>query len=232
MFKITIPKPCHANWSEMTPTQQGAFCGSCNKEVIDFTKMTDEEIQNYFLHKNQNKTCGHFRKEQIHRICISLPDSIFTKRLSNWKKFMAVLLLAFGSMLFGCDVRVQDKKLSIVNVSKTESKQTSADTTFEKGEPYLAQLLDVPPLLGTVAFIIPDSSTCKKQQADNSSTIDGKIELVQIGTIEDKTSVTDSTDYDKVFTGGILLEKSDKIIDTLDKKLTSDTGKCKDPGYY
>ncbi len=49
MHKISIAKPCHEKWEEMTPQNNGAFCGQCSKVVIDFTKMTDDEVQNYFI---------------------------------------------------------------------------------------------------------------------------------------------------------------------------------------
>jgi hypothetical protein len=39
--QINIPKPCHENWHSMTPKEQGRFCGSCDKIVVDFSKMSD-----------------------------------------------------------------------------------------------------------------------------------------------------------------------------------------------
>lgn len=45
MFQIQIPTPCHEDWDEMTPTQKGAFCKSCAKEVIDFTSSNPIEIK-------------------------------------------------------------------------------------------------------------------------------------------------------------------------------------------
>ena len=47
-LQLSIPEPCHENWQEMTPTQQGRFCKACAKEVIDFSMMTDTEVLNYF----------------------------------------------------------------------------------------------------------------------------------------------------------------------------------------
>ena len=39
---LYIPKPCHEDWNKMTPTQQGKFCSSCSKQVIDFSLMSDQ----------------------------------------------------------------------------------------------------------------------------------------------------------------------------------------------
>ena len=36
---IRIENPCHENWNLMSRNQKGRFCDSCNKTVIDFSKM-------------------------------------------------------------------------------------------------------------------------------------------------------------------------------------------------
>jgi hypothetical protein len=49
----------------MRPTERGAFCNSCQKEVIDFTSMTDREVMEY-LSKNK-LGCSRFRSDQLDR---------------------------------------------------------------------------------------------------------------------------------------------------------------------
>lgn len=67
-IKISIPKPCHENWFEMTPIEKGKFCSNCQKNVIDFTKVSDREI---ILEYNKNENlCGRFRASQLDRILI------------------------------------------------------------------------------------------------------------------------------------------------------------------
>ncbi|MBT32486.1 MAG: hypothetical protein CMO01_22710 [Thalassobius sp.] len=63
-ISLDIPKPCSEKWSTFTPTATGGFCASCQKNVIDFTKMTDEEIQQFFLNKPQH-ACGRFHPDQL-----------------------------------------------------------------------------------------------------------------------------------------------------------------------
>lgn len=64
--KISIPKPCNENWNSMSPNKNGRFCNSCNKTVIDFTKMNNPEIQKYFTENlGQERICGHFKLNQI-----------------------------------------------------------------------------------------------------------------------------------------------------------------------
>lgn len=63
LYQLSIPEPCHENWSNMTPTEKGAFCKACAKEVIDFTHASPRSIaQRVSLNKN---CCGRFRKEQL-----------------------------------------------------------------------------------------------------------------------------------------------------------------------
>jgi CarboxypepD_reg-like domain len=55
---LSIPEPCHEGWHNMTPSEKGRFCGSCQKEVIDFTGMTDAELFAFFAQKHTGSVCG------------------------------------------------------------------------------------------------------------------------------------------------------------------------------
>lgn len=63
--KIHIPKPCHENWLEMTPEDQGRFCQSCQKTVFDFTKMPDRMIVQKI--NAEENVCGRFLSSQLDR---------------------------------------------------------------------------------------------------------------------------------------------------------------------
>ncbi|WET50635.1 hypothetical protein PYS58_05760 [Chryseobacterium indologenes] len=62
-MKITIPKPCHENWDNMTPDEKGKFCSVCSKTVHDFTGFSDEELINTF--NSDKDICGRFREDQL-----------------------------------------------------------------------------------------------------------------------------------------------------------------------
>ena len=47
-FKLQIGTPCHENWDNMSQVEKGRFCGSCEKTVVDFSKMTEAEIVFFF----------------------------------------------------------------------------------------------------------------------------------------------------------------------------------------
>lgn len=63
-INLSIDKPCSEKFDNFTPTPVGGFCAACQKEVIDFTKMSEEEIILYFSSNTQN-TCGRFAPSQL-----------------------------------------------------------------------------------------------------------------------------------------------------------------------
>ncbi len=61
MKNIHIQKPCAENFNAMTNVEGGKFCGSCKTKVIDFTKMSLDEIQVFFSKQNSSeKICGRY----------------------------------------------------------------------------------------------------------------------------------------------------------------------------
>ncbi|WP_435263225.1 carboxypeptidase-like regulatory domain-containing protein [Tenacibaculum sp. nBUS_03] len=64
-FTLGINKPCSEDFNQFTPTNSGGFCGTCEKNVIDFTKMNSKEIINYFKNNDSKKTCGRLKKHQL-----------------------------------------------------------------------------------------------------------------------------------------------------------------------
>ena len=114
-LKITIPKPCHENWNDMTPKEKGRFCGSCAKTVVDFTKKSTAEIQDYLINNKNKKVCGHFYKKQLDTITIEIPQSVFQQQMSFQKLFILTLLFVMGTTLFSCQY-TDGKKQRIENI--------------------------------------------------------------------------------------------------------------------
>ncbi|MBF9141492.1 carboxypeptidase-like regulatory domain-containing protein [Hymenobacter properus] len=54
---VTIPKPCAANWDNMSPTAAGRHCHSCQTEVVDFTRMSEAEVL-AFLAARRGPVCA------------------------------------------------------------------------------------------------------------------------------------------------------------------------------
>ncbi|MCW3462015.1 hypothetical protein [Chitinophaga nivalis] len=102
-MKIMIPDPCTANWDMMTAQEAGRFCTSCATTVVDFTRMTDEEVQNYLLANAHQKMCGRFRESQLAPVPAGLQEVMSHTSLPYWKKFLAIVIVVFGSLLTACN---------------------------------------------------------------------------------------------------------------------------------
>lgn len=87
-YKITIPEPCNEKWQEMTPTEKGAHCDKCQKEVIDFSTYSQTELSR--LIARGDSVCGRFRKDQLNR---ALP----TLSRNSWRQKVAAL--GFSALL-------------------------------------------------------------------------------------------------------------------------------------
>ena len=62
-MQISIPKPCHEDWNKMTPVEKGKHCAVCNKNVIDFTNYSNEQLIKHL--ENKKNLCGRFKKKQL-----------------------------------------------------------------------------------------------------------------------------------------------------------------------
>lgn len=108
MIKIDIPSPCHQEWNNMKPTAEGAFCASCNKNLIDFTKKSNQEIENYFLKTENNiSICAKLSTSQLFNI--NFDD--FFERFKLWnifRRIALVIFLVFGLGLFSCKSKKEE----------------------------------------------------------------------------------------------------------------------------
>ncbi|WP_329806368.1 carboxypeptidase-like regulatory domain-containing protein [Flavobacterium facile] len=86
-IQISIPEPCQEGWQNMTPVEKGRFCASCQKTVLDFTHLSDNEIIN--LVAKNDTLCGRINVSQLNR------NLIETKTKSNYFGYFATSILAF-----------------------------------------------------------------------------------------------------------------------------------------
>lgn len=89
---LNIPEPCHENWQQMTPLEQGRFCGSCQKIVVDFSVMTDKEVLDYFSKASQH-VCGRFSSDQLNKEITVTPAKKRVTWLYVWNLILATLLM-------------------------------------------------------------------------------------------------------------------------------------------
>lgn len=102
-IQLKLDSPCHENWEAMSPNEQGRFCQSCQKSVIDFSSMTNREVVKTLL-STEGEICGRVNQYQLeHPIALSEP----THR--NWLKYAASLI--FPAMLLSKSAKSQSHGL-------------------------------------------------------------------------------------------------------------------------
>lgn len=123
---LSIQKPCSENFSSFSKTKDGGFCQSCKKNVIDFTKMSDQEVLSYFKTK-ESKTCGLFLESQLKTYTIfetSKTSKISSSFASHFFGLSLLSLLSFNSAFS------QEKKV-VNEIVKMDSQNqiTNQDST-------------------------------------------------------------------------------------------------------
>ncbi|WP_207632453.1 carboxypeptidase-like regulatory domain-containing protein [Foetidibacter luteolus] len=117
-ISLHVPTPCHEDWNKMTPTQQGRFCGSCAKQVVDFSLMTDQQVLNYFR-SNTGNTCGRFMGSQLQR---PLQPTAIESKKSWWIALMMPVLLLFDK----ADAQ-KNKKQPLLNIAALKNNPPDKD---------------------------------------------------------------------------------------------------------
>ncbi|MFD1603739.1 hypothetical protein ACFSJW_10505 [Flavobacterium artemisiae] len=200
-YKITIPKPCHENWDEMTPRENGRFCMSCSKTVVDFSTMNPEEIRHYFTEHQNEKICGRFKKSQLDTITIQIPDRILYAQTQYYKMFLLALFISMGTTLFSCSDKngnkkkidkieiVENKKLEERIVEKELSKDSIPIPVLPKSIP--VKFVKPRPIVCGEAFIDKDNSSAKIKDQNTTA----KDSIVEDGLYVMGASIETSPDY-------------------------------------
>jgi hypothetical protein len=114
--EIKVGTPCSEKWETFEKRGLNGYCNSCAKEVVDFTKMSDSEIKNYFK-RSTGEVCGRMRTNQ---------QKIYsdTSRFSL-KPLTPVLMVSSAFLFSGISANAQ---------SKDETEQTSRKDKYQSKE--------------------------------------------------------------------------------------------------
>jgi hypothetical protein len=128
-IQLTVSEPCHENWDAMTPAEKGRFCNACQKQVVDFTRMSDAQVAAFFKKPPVGSVCGRFMQDQLDRE-IGIP-----KKRIPWVKyffqFALPALLASSKVHAQGMVRVARKEqFTACGVDKTGVDKIKDTTAF------------------------------------------------------------------------------------------------------
>jgi hypothetical protein len=200
--KITIPEPCHENWNTMTTDENGRFCMSCSKTVIDFTSMLPDEVQHFFI-QNQNKNiCGRFKNSQLDTITIQIPSRVLYTQTHYRKMFLLALFIAMGTTLFSCqDKNGNKQKIDTVEVvpdTSTTEPIAVGKTKIDKNDSNrVVPPPPPPPKVDQVKFVKPAATDCGEKTKTQKKS--AKTEIYVTGEVTDTKNVLTNAE----FPGGI-----------------------------
>jgi len=122
-IQISIPKPCHEDWQKMETSERGAFCRSCRKEVVDFTRMTDEQVISYL--STATGVCGRLREDQVsRRLRLYRPAEGFLR----WRMFALGLL---PLLAMSCNMPKGEVQASQTENTRQENRTLGAVVSVE-----------------------------------------------------------------------------------------------------
>lgn len=150
--KIGIPNLCNEDWNNMSPNDNGRFCDTCKLTVVDFTKMSDDQINNYLL--NKGHVCGRFDCTQVdtsHESTLELLNKKAKKIKFKPLRWLVLLLLLIPVFLYSI---LNNKKMdrpdnhvlmgAISSPIEKDSTKKIVDTPYRKlmGEVASPHLID------------------------------------------------------------------------------------------
>lgn len=115
-ISLTIDNPCTQNWDGMIVNDNGKFCTSCNKNVIDFSSLSDAEIIKLLSNTTSN-VCGRLNSQQLNRVIH--PKAETQNGLSKfWLSFSLTALLSnLGIVKATAQTTTKTEQLPTNNVS-------------------------------------------------------------------------------------------------------------------
>ena len=139
IFSIQIQEPCHENWAEMTPSEQGRFCQNCQKIVVDFSKMSDRDLTQWFAARAGERVCGRVNPKQLNRSfsCVTQSKSTFYQRTA-----ILVSGLFFATSAYGQDYKPTEITTTGDTILVREPQHTKPPKTEKKARILRGVVLD------------------------------------------------------------------------------------------
>ena len=96
--RLKIETPCHEDWTKMSPNREGRHCGLCDKTVVDFTVMSQEEITNYLSHNSKAQICGRILVPRKKEPKIQIKLNQLYKNIEHQIRFKPLRISLLGSL--------------------------------------------------------------------------------------------------------------------------------------
>ena len=115
---FSVPEPCPKSWAAMTPTADGRFCGSCQHEVVDFSRMSEAEVTAWLARPTAGHSCGFFRAGQF----APVPQP-------RWRRWLvaAVALLGLEPVLTACQSTAPQNSSAVGATEQADTHATAPE---------------------------------------------------------------------------------------------------------
>jgi hypothetical protein len=97
VVQYAIAEPCHESWGAMTPVEQGRFCHSCARPVVDFTRMSDAQVLR-FMSTATGSVCGRMTTHQLNRDFTQYDAAAQTRSFSLRALVLGTALTTFSAL--------------------------------------------------------------------------------------------------------------------------------------
>jgi len=104
--KIYVDEPCNQKWDNFKALNKGKelhlhcrYCENCDKEVIDFTQKTKDEIIDYWSSNKTKDVCGRFLENQLDKVTQEFIIEINCKNLQLKKNSLIKKIVSISSLL-------------------------------------------------------------------------------------------------------------------------------------
>ena len=124
MKTFGISEPCSENWANMTPNEKGAFCSNCAKDVVDWSKLSEQELLTQMNSVVGKNACVRMEVSQYQ----SVVDKYNQWHASHERQIRAAgfvaIFIVFGMSLFACNSPKEAEDLSKIHTQMTEMLQS------------------------------------------------------------------------------------------------------------
>lgn len=122
--QLKVTDPCHENWEAMIPVEKGRFCNACQKQVVDFTGMSDTQLAAFFKKPSTGSLCGRFMQDQLNR------DIPIPRKRIPWLSY--VFRFAIPAALISCKTAAQEPSrltgaIAVAPVTKDKVNQSKEE---------------------------------------------------------------------------------------------------------
>ncbi len=188
---------CPENIGEMPSTERGRFCDSCKKDIVDYSEMSNVEIQEQ-LKKASGKTCGIFKNRQI----INANRAVLSSR------FRLAFMIVFMFGMSSTDMYAQDTLVTYPQM---------LDTAAVVDSPYVikGQVLDADSVAVPLAkvWVEVDSAAGIPNAVFAIADLDGKYRITIPNEVKGPLSLmTRSVGYHAVNITNITFEPGQKMV--------------------